>query len=454
MAVDIIYDCMSGAPEPQDRDVFANRLVKAMVRAGERIFLEASNNRNRRGMGTTGTAAGLIDDTLFVAQVGDSRAYLLRDGKLSLITKDQSLVNQLIEAGQLTEEEAEAFEHSNIILQALGTTEEVQVDLTFAQLRQADRLLICSDGLSGLVHDSAIEEILHQEKDPRLACEKLIRLAHSGGGHDNITVIVADFFGPGLKSADDKAEVQYQQYPLPPDVEREGVPQTRKLRVDRAAEATEPIGFHDTVPVSGGPGVHLKRLGVFLISTALLGGLVFLLMLSWPSIHRHFFRNAGKNAISSGESSTMRPHDPAAELVEVRVRTDAEDALLYVDGERYGELPAQEDLSLLFPPGAYRFEARSRGSVVAATLVTVEPGATADVALNLPTGESNQVRRNQAPVLLEPNANPELQEVPPAEPYDEAPPQEQTPTLAPAPQRVPPREQPPAESPPSPPAEP
>ena len=97
-------------------------------------------DRTRRGMGTTVTAAALVDDHLFFAQVGDSRGYILRDGTLVQVTRDQSLVNQLIEAGQLTEEEAETFEHNNIILQALGTADTVQVDLTYCELRQGDVL--------------------------------------------------------------------------------------------------------------------------------------------------------------------------------------------------------------------------------------------------------------------------------------------------------------------------
>ena len=97
-------------------------------------------------MGTTVTAAALVDEHLFLAQVGDSRGYLLRQGLLVQLTRDQSLVNQLIEAGQLTEEEAETFEHNNIILQALGTADTVQVHLTYVELRPGDILMMCSDG--------------------------------------------------------------------------------------------------------------------------------------------------------------------------------------------------------------------------------------------------------------------------------------------------------------------
>ena len=116
LAVDIIYDRLSEAKPPKNREDLARRLVRAVQDAGVRIFGEARADRSRRGMGTTSTIATLMDDRLFLAQVGDSRAYILRDGDLTQVTRDQSLVNQLIEAGQLTEEEAETFEHNNIIL--------------------------------------------------------------------------------------------------------------------------------------------------------------------------------------------------------------------------------------------------------------------------------------------------------------------------------------------------
>ncbi len=139
LAVDIIYEKLVQGEPPTDRDDLARRLVQAVEDAGVRIFNEARADRTRRGMGTTATIAALLDDRLFVAQVGDSRAYLLRGQSLVQVTRDQSLVNQLIEAGQLTEEEAETFEHNNIILQALGTADTVQVDLTYVDFESRGR---------------------------------------------------------------------------------------------------------------------------------------------------------------------------------------------------------------------------------------------------------------------------------------------------------------------------
>jgi protein phosphatase len=213
LAVDIIYDRLSEAKPPRNREDLARRLVRAVQDAGLRIFSEARADRSRRGMGTTSTIATLMDDRLFLAQVGDSRAYILRDGDLTQVTRDQSLVNQLIEAGQLTEEEAETFEHNNIILQALGTSEVVQVDLTYVDLRADDTLLICSDGLSGMVRGEDIRGILSELEDPAEAGAKLIASANDAGGHDNVTVVIVKFTGEGLPevSAEDEA-VSYRKY--------------------------------------------------------------------------------------------------------------------------------------------------------------------------------------------------------------------------------------------------
>jgi serine/threonine protein phosphatase PrpC len=213
LAVDIIYDRLAEAKAPRNREDLARRLVRAVQDAGVRIFGEARADRSRRGMGTTSTIATLIDDRLFLAQVGDSRAYILRDGDLTQVTRDQSLVNQLIEAGQLTEEEAETFEHNNIILQALGTSEVVQVDLTYVDLRAEDTLLICSDGLSGMVRAEDIRGVLTELEDPAEVCAKLIASANDAGGHDNVTVVIVKFGGAGLPEVgDDDEPVTYRKY--------------------------------------------------------------------------------------------------------------------------------------------------------------------------------------------------------------------------------------------------
>jgi len=240
LAVDILYERMiEGLQEghPLSRDELARRLVRAIEAAGLRIFQEAKLDRTRRGMGTTVTAAALVDDHLFFAQVGDSRGYLLRQGNLVQLTRDQSLVNQLIEAGQLTEEEAQTFEHNNIILQALGTADTVQVDLTFCELRRGDKLLLCSDGLSGMVRFEDIREALRSTPEPVDACKSLTERANQAGGHDNITVIVAEFDGDGLRDPPSEGEpLKYKKYSLPEETP-ENTERNRRLSAEAQAPA-------------------------------------------------------------------------------------------------------------------------------------------------------------------------------------------------------------------------
>jgi protein phosphatase len=224
LAVDIIFERLIQGEPPVGHDDLARRLVHAVEDAGIRIFNEARADRTRRGMGTTATIASLVDSRLFVAQVGDSRAYILRGDKLVQVSRDQSLVNQLIEAGQLTEEEAETFEHNNIILQALGTAETVQVDLTYVDLKNGDRLLLCSDGLSGMVRADELRDVLMRQKDPLDACKELTDRANRAGGHDNITVIVADFSGSGLSANGADGELSYKKYALPDLPQAESMP--------------------------------------------------------------------------------------------------------------------------------------------------------------------------------------------------------------------------------------
>lgn len=216
LAVSIIYEKLAEGAPPTDHDELARRMVRAIETAGLRIYSEAKLDRHHRGMGTTATVAVMLDSFLFLGQVGDSRAYILRNQHLVQVTSDQSLVNQLIKAGQLTEEEAENFEHNNIILQALGTADTVQVDLTFVPLRQGDVLLMCSDGLSSMVRYDDIRQTMLDHPDITEACQTLIEKANDAGGHDNITVVLARFEGDGLpEPADDDPRLEYTNYVLP-----------------------------------------------------------------------------------------------------------------------------------------------------------------------------------------------------------------------------------------------
>jgi protein phosphatase len=163
-------------------------------------------------MGTTATVAGVWRDRLYLAQIGDSRGYLMRDGVARQLTRDQSLTQRLVEVGELTEEVAEASERRNIILQALGPDPKVKVDLSWQQLQRGDVLLICSDGLSTVVRRDEMAEAVNEDGDVRQVAERLVALANANGGPDNITIVVVRFDGDGLpERAPD--EPGYHEYP-------------------------------------------------------------------------------------------------------------------------------------------------------------------------------------------------------------------------------------------------
>ena len=195
-----------------DTETFARAIKAATETANARINRYAAEHPENRGMGTTATIAGFLGDTLYLAQVGDSRAYLVRNGVALQITKDQSLMQKLVEAGELTVEEAEVSERRNIILQALGPEPVVKVDLTYQQVRRDDVLILCSDGLSGQIRTSDISRVVTDDADLVDVCKHLIDLANENGGPDNITVIAVRFDGAGLSSASAGEGVGHQVY--------------------------------------------------------------------------------------------------------------------------------------------------------------------------------------------------------------------------------------------------
>ncbi|HEU4721933.1 MAG TPA: Stp1/IreP family PP2C-type Ser/Thr phosphatase [Gemmatimonadaceae bacterium] len=207
---------LAGADRPTD-DAFATAIKRATATANGEIHAFALEHPEFRGMGTTATVAGVLGDTVYLAQVGDSRAYLVRNGIASQITKDQSLMQKLVEAGELTQEEAEQSERRNIILQALGPEANIKVDLTAQQLRRGDTLVLCSDGLSGQVKTEEIARIVSEEQDLVAACKRLIDLANDNGGPDNITVIAARFEGDGLLNPGSTDPVGHRVFPLQQD---------------------------------------------------------------------------------------------------------------------------------------------------------------------------------------------------------------------------------------------
>ena len=191
--------------DADDADQFAHALREATETANQRIHTHAKSQPGTKGMGTTATLVGLLGPWAFLAQVGDSRAYIVRGGLATQLTKDQSLIQRLIDAGELTEEEAAVSERRNIILQALGPEPRVRVDLTAQHLCRGDVLVLCSDGLSGQVRTEEIAEVVGAGEDLDAACAALIARANAAGGPDNITVIAARVDGDALPADADLA---------------------------------------------------------------------------------------------------------------------------------------------------------------------------------------------------------------------------------------------------------
>lgn len=194
-------------------------LRQAVVSANARVARKAADDPQLRGMGTTLTASLVEGRRLHIAHVGDSRAYLLRRGTLEQVTNDHTLVQHLINEGQITKEEAATHPQRSIITRAIGVSLQVDVDAFTIDLEQGDTLLLCSDGLTGVVSDARLAETLKRFPDLGEATETLISMANEGGGPDNITVVLLRYDetpeGPASRSDGDTGELDPQDAPVP-----------------------------------------------------------------------------------------------------------------------------------------------------------------------------------------------------------------------------------------------
>lgn len=170
---------------------------QAVAAANHVIYTYAATHQHHYGMATTATFVLVYDSTLLVAQVGDSRAYLVRDGVARQLTKDQSLVQRLVDAGELTEDQAAVSDRRNIILQALGSEPMVYPDFYRETAEPGDLLILCSDGLSNHVPAADIADVTTRNHDVATLADTLVELANDRGGYDNITVVAARFVVPG-----------------------------------------------------------------------------------------------------------------------------------------------------------------------------------------------------------------------------------------------------------------
>jgi PPM family protein phosphatase len=235
------------------------------------------------------------DATAHLAHVGDSRAYLLRDGELSQLTEDHTLVGRMVQDGRLTLEEAQHHPHRNVITRALGIDSDVQVDVLTFDLIPGDRLLLCSDGLSSMIDAEAIRQTLVHERDPQRAADALVDLANSAGGEDNITVVVLDLVNsvaPPDPRSDDAATGSTP-----------AVTEEPAARTDTPAEPNEARGKTDAVmhparaspPPESRPRFWLRRLVVGLFILGFLGVAGFFLI-RWE-LANSYFVGVGANGL-------------------------------------------------------------------------------------------------------------------------------------------------------------
>jgi len=202
MAVDSVRKMLVGEGDAVcDPDLdLVDCLKSATHYANNAIHLKSQEDSRCAGMGATFTGAAIRGESLDFVQVGDSRGYVIRKDHIRLATKDQSLVQQLVDVGQISESEAETHMFRNVILQALGAQSEVNPVTGRIRLRQDDLVLLCSDGLSGKLRAEDIQQIvLNSKGDLSKACDALIDEANNRGGEDNITVVLARFSGDDLE---------------------------------------------------------------------------------------------------------------------------------------------------------------------------------------------------------------------------------------------------------------
>ncbi len=265
VAAQITVETLAGlgdGPTPQD-------LREAIVEANRRIRTAADEDRSRTGMGTTATAALFDGEQVTLMHVGDSRGYLYREGELRQLTDDHSVVAEMVRQGQLLPEEAERHRSRNIITRALGAEPEVEIDEVRVPLYDGDMILLCSDGLSSLVHDEEIAQTIARSSGVGEAVEGLVAAALDRGGTDNITVVLARFDGPDAAPAGVTGELAVVADATVADA-------TEPIRIPPPPAST-PKGARTPVvlePTALGRGPRFRRaLGLTAIGVLMLGAL-------------------------------------------------------------------------------------------------------------------------------------------------------------------------------------
>lgn len=185
MVVDTIVDVIERADI-----ITVDVLREAILEANRMVFQKSQSYKELEGMGTTAVVAYVKDDTLLWAHVGDSRLYIYGDSQLRRMTNDHSMVQELVNAGTITEAEVIHHPKRNMLTRAIGVYDTVEVDTGMVEVHEGERILLCSDGLSGYIEESRIEEILSEESSESRVLEDLVQLVYDAGARDNVTIIL------------------------------------------------------------------------------------------------------------------------------------------------------------------------------------------------------------------------------------------------------------------------
>jgi protein phosphatase len=271
-------------------------VVELIKEANRRVFEAASGDEARSGMGTTITAALVEADRVQIGHVGDSRAYRLRDGRLEQLTEDHSLVAELVRSGRLSPEEADAHPQRSVITRTVGTDPDVDVDTFSVDARPGDVFVLCSDGLTTMVADDAILELVERNRgNLDQAARALVDAANKGGGEDNVTIVLFELGADGAASAGDTAALpRVDEPPAAADEDTlsglEGVPTIDDTRVVRREEleALAPRDERAGEP----PSRRVSRTAILVGSSTLL--VVLAALVVW-SLSRSYFVGAEPN---------------------------------------------------------------------------------------------------------------------------------------------------------------
>ena len=260
--------------------------VESLVQeANRRVHQRSLEDPNTSGMGTTLTVAEVEDGVVSIGHVGDSRAYLVRDGNLEQLTEDHSLVGELMRTGKLSAEEAETHPQRSMITRALGTDPNVDVDIFSVESREGDLFLLCSDGLTSMVDDREILRLAGEKHgDLDGLVKALIKAANKGGGEDNITVIAFEIGGTGDSTLDDTAVVPGPTVTEPEDEDEDTLTEADRVpTVDTAVVSVDEIAAayareQERAPEPRRRRRLLTRVLSFLVVIALLFGVAYLIL--------------------------------------------------------------------------------------------------------------------------------------------------------------------------------